>query len=71
MDAEIDVYDTNNQPKRATFKYNQERRFCIGIARVKSKGNGTTTGKRCLVFNYIENINVTMNDYKNKSETNF
>ena len=29
--VERDVYNTNNQPKRATFKYKQEGRFCLGV----------------------------------------
>ena len=26
-------YDTNNQPKRATSKYEQEGQFCLGVAK--------------------------------------
>ena len=26
-----------NQPKKATFKYKQEGRFCLGVAKVESK----------------------------------
>ena len=47
------VYDTKNQPKRATFKYEQERRFCLGVAKVKSKEYGKITRNRCTVFDYI------------------
>ena len=32
-----DVYETNNQPKEATFKYKQEGKFCIGVAKAESK----------------------------------
>ena len=46
MDVERGVYDTNNQPKRSTFKYEQEVQFYPGVAKVKSKYDGTTTGKR-------------------------
>ena len=46
------VYETNNQPKRATFKYEQEERFYLGVAKVESKEDGTITGKRCTVFDY-------------------
>ena len=35
--VEIGVYDTNNQPKRTTFKFEQEGRFCIDVAKVESK----------------------------------
>ena len=31
------VYEANNQPKKATFKYEQEGRFCLGVAKVESK----------------------------------
>ena len=27
-------YDTNNQPKKATFKYEQEGRFCLVVANI-------------------------------------
>ena len=26
------VYEMNNQPKKSTFKYEQEGRFCLGVA---------------------------------------
>ena len=49
-------YYTNNQPKKATFKYEQEGRLCLNVERIKSK-EGTITGKRCPVFSYTgENI---------------
>ena len=53
------VYDTNNQPKRAIFKYEQEGRLCLGVARVESQ-YGTIIGKRCTVFEYIEKTIVTI-----------
>ena len=28
------VYETNNKPKRETFKYEQEGQFCLGVAKV-------------------------------------
>ena len=31
------VYNTNNQPKRATFKYEQEGLFCLGVAKVEGQ----------------------------------
>ena len=37
VDVERGVYDTNNQPKRATFKYGQEGRFFLDVAKVESK----------------------------------
>ena len=57
------VYETNNQPKRATFKYKQEGKFCLGVAKVESK-DGIITGKRCPVFDYTENKIVTIDAYK-------
>ena len=46
------VYETNNQPKKATFNYKQEIRLCLGLAKVESKEDGKITGKRCTVFDY-------------------
>ena len=57
------VYERNNQPKRATFKYEKERRFCLAVAKVESK-DGTITGKRCPVFDYTEKKIVTVDAYK-------
>ena len=37
-------YDTKNQPKKATFKYEQEGRFCLSVANTEIN-NGTITGK--------------------------
>ena len=59
----IGVYETNNQPKKATFKYEKEGRFYLGVAKVESK-DGTITGKRCLLFVYTENNIITMDAYK-------
>ena len=49
---EMNKGETNNQPKKATFKYEQEVRLCIRVAKVESKEDGKMTGKRCPVFNY-------------------
>ena len=66
-DGNIDVkngeYVTNNQPKNATFKYEQEGRFCVGVAIIESK-NGTITGKPCLVFDYSGKKMVKIDAYK-------
>ena len=51
IDVKNGEYDTNNQPKKATFKYEQEGRFCLGAAKIESK-NGTITGKQCPVLYY-------------------
>ena len=51
VDFKNGQYGTNNQPKKSTFKYEQEGRFCLGVAKIESK-NGKITGKRCPVFDY-------------------
>ena len=51
LDVERGVYDTKNQPKRATFKYEQKGPFRLGVAKVESKEYGTIIGKRFPVFN--------------------
>ena len=33
VDVGRGVYETNNQPKKATFKYYQEGKFCLGVAK--------------------------------------
>ena len=53
VDVERSVYETNNQPKRASFKYEQEGRFCPGVAKVEIQ-DGKIIGKRCPVFDYTE-----------------
>ena len=49
IDVNTSKYDTDNQPKKATFKYEQEGRFCLGVSNTESK-NGTITGKQCPVL---------------------
>ena len=67
IDVKTGKYDTNNQPKNATFKYEKEGWFCLGVAKTESK-NGTITGKLCPIFDYLgENI-VTIDAY-NKINT--
>ena len=34
----------NNKPKKANFKYKQERRFCLGVAKIEIK-EGMIRGK--------------------------
>ena len=63
MDVERGVYDTNNQPKRAIFKYEQEGRFCLGVAKVEVQ-DGTIIGERCPVFDYTEKKIFTIDAYK-------
>ena len=63
VDIKICQYGTNNQPKKAAFKHEQEGRFCLGVANIESK-NGTITGKRCPVFDYSGKKIVTVDAYK-------
>ena len=56
-------YGTNNQPKKSTFKYEQEERFCLGVANIESK-NGRTTVKRCPVFDYTNKNIVKIGAYR-------
>ena len=49
IDVQPVKYDKNNQPKKSTFKYEQEVRFCLSVANIESK-DGTITGKVCPVF---------------------
>ena len=67
MDVERGVYNTNNQPKKPTFKYDQEGRFCLGVAKVEGQ-NGTIIGKWCPVFDCTDKKIVTINAYKKINE---
>ena len=60
MDVKRGAYETNNQPKKAYFNYDQEGWFCLGLAKVKIKEDDTITGKRCPVLDYIGNTIVTI-----------
>ena len=57
------VYETKNQPNRSTFNYEQEGRFCLGVAKVESQ-DGIIIGKRCPLFDYTEEKIVTIDAYK-------
>ena len=52
-----------NQPKKETFKYEQEGPFYLGVAKVESR-DGKITGKRCPVFKYTDKEIVTVDDYQ-------
>ena len=60
---ERSVYDTNNQLKIATFKYEQEGRFCFGVSKVEIQ-YGKIIDKRCPVFDYTEKKIVMIDVYK-------
>ena len=64
MDVERGVYYTNNQPNKATFKYEQEGSYFLEVDKVESKEYGTTTEKRCPVFNYTGKKKFTLDTYK-------
>ena len=51
VDVKRGVYETNNQLNKATFKYKQDGRLCLGVAKLESK-DGTMTGKRYPVLDY-------------------
>ena len=59
-----------NQTKKSTFKYEQEGRFCLGVAKIESKDE-TITGKRCTVYYYSGGKIVTVDAYKKKYRENF
>ena len=63
VDVKNSLYGTNNLPKMATFKYEQEGRFYLGVAKIESK-NRTITGKRCPVLDYTGKKIVTIGAYK-------
>ena len=44
IDVKTGKYNTNNQPKKATFKYEKDGRLYLGVANIKGK-DGTITGK--------------------------
>ena len=67
---ERSVYDTKNQPKRASFKYEQEGRLCLGVAKVESQ-DGTIIGKHCPVFDCTDNKIVTIDTYKKEMSNKF
>ena len=35
IDVKNGEYDTDNQPKKFTFKYEQEGRFCLAVANIE------------------------------------
>ena len=64
VDVRRSVYKTNNKPKKATFKYEQEGQFCLGVAKVESKEYGKITGKCCPVLDYTEKNIFSIDAYK-------
>ena len=70
IDVKKGKYETNNQPKKATFKYEQEGRFCLGVDKIESN-NGTITGKHCPVFDYSGKQIVTIDAYKKEIQKEF
>ena len=69
MDVKTGKYDTKNQPNQATFKYEQEGRFCFGVDKTESK-NGAITDKLCPVFDYSGGNIVTIDAHTNKYRNN-
>ena len=63
MDVKTVKYDTNNQPKKATFEYEPEGRFCLCVAKIESK-NGIIKGNRCPVFDCSGKETVIIDEYR-------
>ena len=61
------IFIATNHLKKATFKYEQEGRFCVGVAKVESKEYWTITGKRCPVFDYTDKKIFTIDAYKKRN----
>ena len=70
IDVKNGKYDTNNPPKKAIFKYEQVRRFCLGVDKIESK-NGKITGKQFPVFNYSGVDIGTIDAYKKEIQKEF
>ena len=66
VDVKRGVYETNNQPKKANFQYDQEGQFCLRVAKVESK-YGTIKGKCCPVLDYTDKKIFRIHAYKKKS----
>ena len=62
MDVENCIYYMKNQPKKSTFKYEKEGRFCLGVAKVESL-DSKIKGKCCLVFDYNRGV-ITLDGYR-------
>ena len=58
------VYETNNEPNKSTFKYDQRGQFFLVVAKVESKEDRKIIGKCCPVFNYTVKKIVTIDAYK-------
>ena len=59
------------QSYQAAYKYTQEGRFCLGVAKVRLN-NGDVVGRRCGMFDYTAKrlISVTEYEAKVKEEIN-
>ena len=62
IDIKSGKFGTNNQQKKANFKYEQEGIFFLGVANIKSK-EGAVTGKWCPVYDYTRKI-LTIDAYQ-------
>ena len=58
------VCDTNNQPKRSTFKYEEWGKLFLCIDNVESKEDWKIIGNRCPVFDYAGKKNIMIDAYK-------
>ena len=44
VDVKRNVYETNNQLKKSTFKYEKQGQLFLGVDKIESKEDGTITG---------------------------
>ena len=63
MYVENGIYDINNQPIKATFKYEKEGRLFLGVSQVEIF-EGYITGKVFVVFDYTVKQIFTIDSYK-------
>ena len=63
IDVETGKYDTDSQPKKANFKYEQEGIFYLCVVKIESK-DGMITGKQYPVFDYSGGNIATIDAYK-------
>ena len=66
VDVGIGIYETKNQPKKSTFKYEKEGQLCLRVAKVEGKEYGTITGNCYPVFDYTGEKFFMMDAYKNE-----
>ena len=56
----------NPELKTSTFKYTQQARFCLGVAKVQNLATGEVEGRRSRIFSYTNKKIVSIAEYKIK-----